>query len=461
MIQILCTFLMIAIIVVAVVKKYNPQTAFFAVSIVALLIWTFVTGKSCMPADQSSGFLLADVFLYIFSVIKTQISGTMLICGSIFGYVGFMNKIGASHAFSNMVAKPLKKIKQPYILLGALIIVESCLKLVIPSASSLVALLFAILYPIFVELGCSAISIASAFVLGTVITWGPADVGVVLAVTLSGDKVPVADFFISYQIIPCIVEMIVMAIVFVIISIIGDKKAKAKGISLKAKEATASVEEGRNVPAFYWILPLLPLVLILLFSGKVLPIKLDTVTVVIIALIIADIIHMLCNLKTFKASLNDINAALDELGKFMGRLGFLIVGGAVFAGAIGKIGGMSLLVTVLKNMGGGPVVLAALGVILGIVVVACTGSYTSNLNIFVPFLVSVANVTGIDPVAMAQLGNMACGLGSGLTPVAASTLFVTQECDVEFPHVLRRNIIPIFAAAVAGFITTFIMHVAL
>lgn len=206
---------------------------------------------------------------------------------------------------------------------------------------------------------------------------------------------------------------------------------------------------------------LFPLVLIVLFSGKLLPIKLDTVPVVIISLVVADIIHMLCNLKNFKGALNDINAAFDELGKFMGRMGFLIVGGSVFAGAIGKIGGMKLLVQVLKNAGGGALVLAILGVVMGIVVVACTGSYTANLNIFVPFLVSVANVTGVDPVAMAQLGNMACGLGSGLTPVAATTLFVTQECDVDFPLVLKRNILPIFAAAAAGIISVFLFKVAM
>ena len=64
MIEIIATFLMIAIIVFAVVKKYNAQTAFFAVSIVALLIWTFATGKSCAAEAEATGNLLADVFIF-------------------------------------------------------------------------------------------------------------------------------------------------------------------------------------------------------------------------------------------------------------------------------------------------------------------------------------------------------------------------------------------------------------
>ena len=303
MIPIICTLLMIVIVIAGVVKKFHPVTVFFAVSLVSLAIWSLVTGQSAV-GDATTGNIFLDIFEYAYSIIQTQISGTMLICASIFGYVGFMNKIGASQAFTAILARPLSKIKQPYVLLGILIAVESFLKLVIPSAASLTALLFAILYPIFAQLGCSGASIASAFVLGTCITWGPAD-----------------------------------------------------------------------------------------------------------------------------------------------------------AGVIGKIGGMTLLVEVLNGLGGGVVVLSVLGVLVGIVVVACTGSYTANLNIFVPFLVSVANVTGANPLALAQLGNMACGLGSGLTPVSATMLFLTGECKVDFPIVLKRNILPILAAAVTGIIVTMLLHV--
>ena len=74
-------------------------------------------------------------------------------------------------------------------------------------------------------------------------------------------------------------------------------------------------------------------------------------------------------------------------------------------------------------------------------------------------MVSVGTITGVDLAAMAFLGNMACGLGSALTPVSATMLFVTGECKVDFPIVLKRNIIPVLSAAVAGFVVTMIMHV--
>lgn len=459
MIAILCTLLMIVIVIAGVVKKYHPVSVFFSVSLVSLIIWTLVTGKSAV-GDATTGNLILDVFEYIYSVIKTQLSGTMLVCASVFGYVGFMNKIGASQSFTAIVAKPLSKIKQPYVLLGMLIIVEACLKLVIPSAASLVALLFAILYPLFAALGCSGATIASAFVLGTCITWGPADAGVVLSLSLSGADMSVSDFFMNYQLLTCLIELVVMAVVFVMLAIRYDKKNGIQKVELteemirKQQAAMAS-----TAPKYYWVMPLFPLVLIILFSGKVFPITLSVVSVVVLSYVLSDIIHLASNVKNFKTALLDVQAGLNELGRFLGGMGFLVVGGAIFAGAISKVGGMTLLVTMLNNMGGGTVFLCALGVIVGIVVVACTGSYTANLNIFVPFMVSVGTITGVDLAAMAFLGNMACGLGSALTPVSATMLFVTGECKVDFPIVLKRNIIPVLSAAVAGFVVTMIMHV--
>lgn len=458
MVPILCTLLMIVIVIVGVVKKYHPVSVFFSVSLVSLIIWSMVTGKSAV-GDATTGSLLLDVFEYTYSVIKTQVSGTMLVCASVFGYVGFMNKIGASQAFTALVAKPLSKIKQPYVLLGVLIIVEACLKLVIPSAASLVALLFAILYPLFVALGCSGATIASAFVLGTCITWGPADAGVVLSLSLSGVDMSVSDFFMNYQLLTCLIELAVMTVVFIILAVHYDKKHSADAVEVteemlkKQQQAMSS-----SAPSFYWIMPLFPLILIILFSGKIFPVTLSVVAVVVLSYVLADIIHLITNRKNFKTALTDIQGGLNELGRFLGSMGFLVVGGALFAGVISKVGGMTLLVTALNNLGGGTIFLCALGVLVGIVVVACTGSYTANLNIFVPFMVSVGTVTGADLAAMAFLGNMACGLGSALTPVSASMLFVTGECKVDFPVVLKQNIIPVLSAAVAGFLVTAVMR---
>ena len=458
MIEILCTLLMITIVILGVVKKFHPVTVLFTVSLVSLILWSLITGQSAM-GDESVGNIFLDVFEYAYSIIQTQISSTMLICASIFGYVGFMKKIGASQAFTTLLATPLSKIRQPYLLLGTLIILEAFLKLVIPSASSIVALLLAILYPIFVKLGCSNATIASAFILGTCITWGPADAGVALTVTLTGTDIALSEFFLTYQFIPCVCEMVVMAIVFVLLSKHYDKKHGPNETEITEEQLRQQQESlSIQVPAYYAIMPLFPLILIILFSGKVFPITLSTVAVVLISLCLADIIHLLNNLKTFKETLTDMNATLIEFGSFFGRMGFMPIGGALFAGAIGKVGGMTLLVTALNNTGGGVVLLSILGVLIALVVVACTGSYTANLNIFVPFLVSVANVTGTNPIALAQLGNMACGLGSGLAPVSRTMLFVTGACKVDFPYIFKRNIVPVLAAAATGLAVSFAFY---
>ena len=456
MIKVIVTFALIAILVVAIIKKFHTISVFIGISLIGLILWSLITGNS-IQGDATTGNLFLDVFQYFCDTLKKTISSNMLVTASILGYVGFMDKIGASVAFTNLLAKPLSKIKQPYILVGVLVAVECFMKLVVPSAISVVALLFGILYPIFVAVGISNITIASAFILGTVITWGPADAGVVLTSQLAG--LNVSDFFYDSQFIPCVCEIVVMAIVFVVTSIILDKKQNAaKAVlgedSLKKQAESMKVE----APAFYAIMPLFPLILIFLFSGRIIPITLEAVTVVLLSTVLADIIHLLVNIKNFKKTLNDVQSSMMSLGDFIGRMGFLMVAGTMFAGLVNKIGGMNIIIEAFTKSGGSPIILVVVGVLLAIIVVACTGQYTANLNIFVPFFVSIAQTANLGVAAMAQVANMACGLGTGLAPASGTLLFITGETSTDFPSVLKRNIVPILSAAATGLVVNFLFY---
>ena len=82
MIEIFCTLLMICIVILGVVKKFHPVTVLFTVSLVSLIIWSLITGQSAM-GDEGVGNIFLDVFEYAYSIIKNQISSTMLVCASI------------------------------------------------------------------------------------------------------------------------------------------------------------------------------------------------------------------------------------------------------------------------------------------------------------------------------------------------------------------------------------------
>ena len=459
MIPIIATFVLLAVVILGVIKKFNLVALFCAVSLGSLMIYSVVTGKSVI-GDATTGNVVLDVFEYMFNTMKTQFSGTVMVSATILAYMGFMNKIGASQAFTVLLAKPLMKIKQPYILLGAIIIIENFVKLVIPSAISCVALLFAILYPIFLAVGCSNAAICCAFSLGTCITWGPADAGVSLTASFVGN-IGVADFFMDYQFVVCIVEMVVMAIVFIIVSIFADRKAAKAGPQaevtedmLKKQAETLTVK----TPGYYPILPMLPLLFILLFSGKILPIRMNTVACALLTLFVAFIIYLLGDVKNFKTRLEDIGAFTTEYGNFVGRMGFIVVGGNLFAGAINTIGGLTMIIKSLNAEGGGLVPLTVIGVVLALLCVGATGTYTANLNVFVPYMISVATVTGVSIPVMAQIGNMACGLPSAIAAVAGTNLLLMGETGTEYPTFFKRNIIPVLAAAATGVIFNFLFR---
>jgi DcuC family C4-dicarboxylate transporter len=456
MLQVFLTLLMIVIVIYAIVKKLNAITAIFAVSLIALFIWTLLTGKSLM-GKETIGSAFLDVYEFLYSTIKTQIAGNVLVCMVVLGYVGFMNHLKASDAFTMVIAKPLSKIKSPYILTSLLLIVGALLKLVIPSAIAVVSLLFAILYPVLLKCGSTRATICTALVMSSSVTWGPADAGVMLTQTLMAPHLSVTDFFIDYQFPIAGIALVVMSVVFYFTSKMYDKKENAKGLETGTAKETKSLKE-LGIPKFYAILPLFPLLSIVLFSGKVFPITMSTVGATLLALVTAFVIHLLTNIKKFGKAFNDIVGFFNAMGDYMAKTAFIIIAGTFFSSALTKVGGMTIIVEAFNKAGGSVVVLSILGALLAFAVTACTVSYLGNLNIFVPFFANIAQITGFDGAALGVIANNACGLGTGVTPASATMLLLSSECDVPFPTILKRNIIPLLSGLTTIVILTFVFH---
>ena len=86
MIEILVTIVLIAVVMIAIVKKFHPTTVIFSVSIIALVLYTLISGVSVV-GEKTTGNLFLDVFELLSSTTQTQIAGNCLICMVFLGYI--------------------------------------------------------------------------------------------------------------------------------------------------------------------------------------------------------------------------------------------------------------------------------------------------------------------------------------------------------------------------------------
>ena len=454
MVQILITIAMIVAIVIPILKKYDAITVMFTVSIIALIGYTIFTDG----VGGSTGNKFTDIIEYMVSSTQSSFSGNVLNGLLIIAYIGFMDFLKATDILAIAAASLLKGVKQKYLLVVLVFILSAVLKIALNGALPVVTLLVAVLYPVMLRLGCTRASVASALILGSAVTWGPAEQGVIIICNLlpEEDAISFSDFFIKYQFANKLVVVLVMGIVLFFTSQYFDKKDHAEGGDPSKYEEKKLSDI--PIPKFFGVLPLLPLIFAIIANGTILPITLSFPGSVILSVLIS----VVCTLifgekKTFKQRFNDVTEYYNSAGNVMKRSGFLIVAGAIFSATLQMVGGMDLIIENLQKLGGGHVLLSFALVILGLVVTACTVSYRTNLNIFVPFAVSIAKVTGFNIYRLAELANMACGLGTGFTPASNVMLFISGVCEVEFPTILKRNIPSIIAGALAGTIFTLIV----
>ena len=446
MLQIILTITIVVVVMLAIIKKFHPTSVIFAVSIISMLLYTLFTGNSVL-GDKTTGSQFLDVFELVINTTKTQIAGNVLMCILFVGYISYMDTLQANDLFAVYIGKALTVIKQKYLLTAMLVVVVAFMKLFLGSAIAVVMVLLSVLYPALRKAGCTNETICSSHLLGTIITWGPTDGGVVATPGLAGVEYGASEFFMDYQFIPCVITLLVMAVVSYFTSIYFDKKEAGK------KDAVDSVSGLKDMstitcPKYYAILPVLPMALIFLLGGRALPVSITTHAALLLSLAISLTVHLLSNLKRFRDAFNEIKGFYQGMGKAVTEYAFIIVAGSFLATTINTVGGMKALVVAIQNMGGGATLLTIIGGVLACIVTGLTVSYLANLNTFVPFLATIAEVTGGNVLRLAQIANNCCGLGTGLTIAGNAILFMSGMCKTDPVTVIKRNALPIFAGLV-------------
>ncbi|MBR9914314.1 MAG: anaerobic C4-dicarboxylate transporter DcuC [Algicola sp.] len=428
-------------------KKYNPHAVLLVSGLVMLVMAQLFKYKLPGLLDPT-GFSGFDLFRYIKESFSKTNAGVGLMIMAIGGFVAYIHEIGASDALVNVAMKPLALLKKrPYLAASMVIPIGQILFTAIPSAAGLGLLLMASLFPILINLGVSRLSAVSVITATTAFGIGPAS-----AITASATNIAAIDtilFFVDYQI-PLVWPLsIAMMITYYFVNRYFDKK-EADELEILTVEKDTN-EKRTNVPVIYAIIPVLPIILLLVFSELFTlfntPITLDTTTAMFISLFVA-LICELIRTKNIKQVLNSLQIFWNGMGNIFKTVVTLIITADIFAKGLISLGFIDGLLAIATNIGFGAI---GIGVVMTIMIFLASmlmGSGNASFFAFGPLIPKIATKLGVDTTTIILPMQLSASMGRTVSPVAGVIIATAEIAQVTTIQIVKRNIIPLSVALV-------------
>lgn len=459
MLGLLISAIVIAWVGFMLVKKYKPQGVLIIAGVV-LMVCAIVLGLGpLLPAKQSTGLAWFDIFGILKKIFSSTLAGLGLTIMSIAGFVRYMEKLGASQALVEVAMRPLKYVRSPLAIMMLGYFISQVVTLCVPSHAGIALLLMLVMYPILVKSGISKLTALAIVATAKFTDIGPISSNAILAAHTAGLD-PVM-YFITYQLPVCIPTVIAVGIAHYFVQPWWDRReAKNCGVedvtaaneNLKAKQ-----QEQPKAPHIYAILPVLPLILVIVFSPVFkFPVKLD----VVLAMFVCTVLGMIFEYIRFKDAhyvLESLINFFDGMGKQLTLVVSMIVAGQFFGEGLVKIGAVDTLIEGAKSAGFGlgPMVLAISAIM--ITSAFLMGSGNAAFFAFANLAPKIASYLHVDPVIILLPMELTAGFGRCLSPITPAIVAIAGIANVSPMQVAKRCAIPVVVAIIVNLTATFIL----
>ena len=443
--------LALAIIVVTgylVVKRYQTHATLFLSGFALLTVaWLSDPGAGTPGVDASpTGWFFFDLFALASEAFSSRVARIGMIIMAAGGFARYMSAIAASNALVDLSTGPLSRIGNPYVLLAFTYVAGQLLNIFIPSAAGLAMLLLVAMYPTLVRLGIRPA--AAAAVIGTTacLDLGPASPASNIAAEVAG--ITPIEYFVRHQLPVSAVVIPVVALLHFAWQNWCDRREDASGAE---PPEVLDVREGDQdqAPWAYALLPLLPLVLLFVFSPLVVDaVRLDVVTAMLISLAAG----MACE-GIRKRSLRDALAGIVHFFRGMGEIFSsvvtLIVAAEIFAQGVKATGLIDSLVSGVEGagLGSGAMVVVLVG-LLGVTALL-TGSGNAALFSFAGMIPGIASRMNASLVSLILPSQLAGGLFRSMSPVAGVIIAVAGAAKVMPFDIVKRTSVPMIGGVIA------------
>jgi DcuC family C4-dicarboxylate transporter len=439
----------IALTVVLIVRRFQTH-ATLLLSGFALLTTAHVGGLlsgSPGPDDSLTGLFAFDLFAQVSEAFSSRVARIGMIIMAAGGFAKYMSEISASSALVNVTVKPLSRINDPYLLLAITYVLGQFLNIFIPSAAGLAMLLLVAMYPTLVRLGVRPV--AAAAVIGTTacLDLGPASAASNVAAEVIG--ITPIEYFIRHQLEVTLFIVPVIAALHYFWQRWCDRREGDGAGADAAIETAAADSEAAKPPAAYALLPILPLVLLFVFSPLLVQsIQLDVVTAMLISLAAG----MACEafrLRSAREAMGGIMHFFRGMGDIFTTVVTLIVAAEIFATGVKATGLIESLVAMVEGSpAGSSLMTLAIVLLLGLTALL-TGSGNAALFSFANMIPGIAGRI-LAPVESLMLpSQLAGGLFRSMSPVAGVIIAVAGAARVSPLQIVKRTSVPMIGGVVA------------
>ena len=367
------------------------------------------------------------------------------------GYAKYMDKIGASRLLADTMVKPLRLLKAPYVVVGAAYLVGQFLNIFIPSASGLSMLLMVSVYPVLLRLGVSPLAAAACVGTSAALDLGPASGNANLAATQAGLDVMV--YFIQYQVPASIVIALSIAVAHALTQKIMDARDNWNPTEESLAAHGQDAEKGQNAPFGYIILPLLPLVLLLIFSPFVIKaIKIDVPMAMVGSGVVAIIFECIRYRNNIKNVFKDFMVFFDTMGTQFARVITLIVAGETFAQGLMATGAVDAVIKGAQTFDIGANGIIIVMTLLIAVAAVIMGSGNAPFFAFAALAPKVSVDMGVSAVAIAMPMQLVAGIARGISPITACIVATAGLANLNPFDLVRRTAVPMMVGVVATLI---------
>ncbi len=446
------TVLFAVVVAKLILKKYNAIFVFFASGVVILMTASLLTGTPILPKG-SLGNVFLDTFGFLTATFKKNIAGIGTLIMVVTGYATYMKHIGASTKLAFTASRILGGIRNKYLILSAFYVLGMCLKLVLPSQASLAVLMLATVFPVFIALGIRPITAASVLAL-LCLDYGPNDGSTLFMASVA--EMNVVEMFLTYQ------YKVVLAIVLVTALLIpfyyrymDEKDAKAP-----VEEEILGEEqkiENPKVPAFYMLLPLIPLVLV--FGAYFMPsIKIDVITANFIGFAITFLCEFICR-KDRNAIPQDMAEIFKGMANVFVSVVAIIISASVFAEGIKILGGITIFTNMISDIQGAGILIMVLLTGITYVFAIIMGSGAAPFFAFGPLTPAVAAKLGVPTLTLLLPMELATSIGRASSPVCGALIAIAGTAGLAPIRLAKRTAPLLFIMLLVDMIASYFFTV--
>lgn len=429
----------IVITAIALYRKLNPQGILITAGLAMCIISLFALGNS-IELKHPTGNAGFDIIKLIDETFVNNISRAGLMIMTIGGYVAFMNHIEATQTLVRLSMKPLSFMRRYPMLAAVLTIpIGQMLFITTPSATGLGLLLVASIYPILTSLGVSRLTALSMIAATTLFDQGPGSANTALAAQLIG--INNVEYFISHQLPLVIPTTIIVMITFCISNWYFDNYSiqdKGENVNVEAISTTA--------PAFYALFPILPLILLVVFSPYVglinPPIKLDTTTAMFASLFTTMLIHLL-RIRHIKKVYESISAFWKGMGNVFGKVVTLIVASEIFSKGLIQLHFIDSLIQLSTGAGFTELTIVIVFSLIIFGAAVLMGSGNAAFFSFGPLMPGIATQLGIPSYIMILPSQLASSMGRSASPIAGVIVAIAGVAGASPIELAKRNLVPL------------------